>query len=141
MPFAAAEAMQTRLAEIGRAVARGAHAAPMPDRAGWRRSARPVAPDAITPPPSRSQEPNAVENVSRLMRDDRLSNRIIRSCDDIVDPCWEACNKLADLPPRIMALGRRARAHEFRSMDARIRIEAERSRKTGAISFRYVADA
>ncbi|MFO7856482.1 MAG: hypothetical protein R6V44_14950 [Paracoccaceae bacterium] len=70
--------------------------------------------DDVTPPPSRSQEPNGVENVSRLMRDDRLSNRIIRSCDDIVDPCREACNRRADQPSRITTLGRRASAHEVR---------------------------
>ena len=115
MPFADTEAMQAHLAEIGRAVAPGAHAVLMLDQAGWHMSARLVVPDNITllPLPPRSPELNPVENVWQFMRDNWLSNRIFRSYDDIVDHCCEAWNKLAEQPWRIMTIGRRDWAHEF----------------------------
>lgn len=115
MPFADTEAMQAHLVEISRAVAPGAHAVLMLDQAGWRMSARLIVPDNITllPLPPRSPELNPVENVWQFMRDNWLSNRIFRSCDDIADHCCEAWNKLVDQPWRIMTIGRRDWAHEF----------------------------
>ena len=115
MPFADTEAMQAHLAEIGLAVDPGAHAGLMLDQAGWHMSARLIVPGNITllPLPPRSPELNPVENVWQFMRDNWLSNRVFRSCEDIVDHCCEAWNKLADQPWRIMTLGRRAWAHEF----------------------------
>ena len=37
----------------------------------------------------------------------RLSNRIFKSFDDIVDHCCDAWNKLIDQPWRIMSIGMR----------------------------------
>jgi hypothetical protein len=36
-----------------------------------------------------------------------ISNRVFKSCDDIVDHCREAWNKLIDQPWRIMSIGMR----------------------------------
>jgi hypothetical protein len=47
------------------------------------------------------------QNVWQFLRDNRLSNRIFRSFDDIVDHCCEAWNKLVDQPWRIMSIGMR----------------------------------
>lgn len=38
------------------------------------------------------------------MRDNRLSNRIFGSCDDIIALCCEAWNKLIDQPWKIMSV-------------------------------------
>jgi transposase len=86
----------------------------MLDQADWHMSARLIAPDNITllPLPPRSPELNPVENVWQFMRDNRLSNRVFRSYDDIVDHCCQAWNKLADQPWRMKTIGRRQRAHE-----------------------------
>ena len=77
MSFADTEAMQAHLAEISAAVARGAHAVPVLDQAGWHASSRLVIPDNITllPLPPRSPELNPGKNVWQFMRD-WLSNRV-----------------------------------------------------------------
>ncbi len=57
--------MALHLKEIAQAVAPGAHAAVLLDRAGWHVSTKLVVPDNITlvPLPPRSPELNPVENV------------------------------------------------------------------------------
>jgi hypothetical protein len=45
------------------------------------------------------------------MRDNRLSNRIFRSCDEILDHFCFARNPLADQPWSTMSIGRRTWAH------------------------------
>jgi len=47
------------------------------------------------------------------MRDNWLSNRVFKSCGDILDRCRHARNKLVDLPWRIMSIGLRQWAHGF----------------------------
>ena len=46
------------------------------------------------------------------MRDDWLSNRVFQSCDDILDHCCHAWNKLVDQPDRIFSIGMREWALE-----------------------------
>jgi hypothetical protein len=41
------------------------------------------------------------------MRDNWLSNRICKSCDDILDDCCFAWNRLTDQPRRAMSFGLR----------------------------------
>src|SRR3954464_7710011 len=62
MPFAETEAMQDHLDEIGRTVARGAHAVLLLDRAGWHTTGRLSVPANMTLIllPSRSPELNPV---------------------------------------------------------------------------------
>ena len=101
--------MQAHLAEISAAIAPGAHAVLVPDPAGWPMSSKLEAPDNITlvPLPPRSPELNPVENVWQFMRDNRLSNRVLTSHDDIVAKCCEAWKELTDQPCRIMSIGLR----------------------------------
>jgi transposase len=55
--------------------------------------------------PSKSPELNPVENIWQFMRDDWLSSRVFKSCNNLVEHCCEAWNKLTDQPWRIMSVG------------------------------------
>jgi transposase len=61
--------------------------------------------------PSKCLELNPVENVWQFMRDNWLSNRIFKSCDDILDHCCFAWNRLTDQPGLIRSIGMRKSAH------------------------------
>ena len=61
--------------------------------------------------PCRCPELNVIGNVWRIMRDNRLANRICRDHDDIVDRCCHGWNRLIDQPWRIPCISRRDRAH------------------------------
>ena len=52
-------------------------------------------------------ELNPAENLWQFIRDNRLSNRIFKSYEDILDHCCFAWNKLIDQPWRIMSIGLR----------------------------------
>jgi hypothetical protein len=103
-------AMALHLAELSQAVKPGAPAVLLLDQAGWHLSDKLTVPDNITlmPLPAKSPELNPVENLWPYMRDNRLSNRSFRSCEDILDHCCHAWNKFADRP---WAIGLRAGAH------------------------------
>ncbi|MDO5758550.1 MAG: IS630 family transposase, partial [Rhodobacterales bacterium] len=62
---------------------------------------------SIIPLPARCPELDPVENIWQFMRDNRLSHRILGSCDEIVDHCCHAWNKLISQPGRIMSIGHR----------------------------------
>jgi hypothetical protein len=115
LPRCTTQAMALHLAEIAQAVAPGAHAAVLLDRAGWHLSTRLVVPPNITlvPLPAKAPELNPVENVWQFLRENWLSNRIFRSYEDILDHCCLAWNKLIDQPWRIMSIGLRDWAHGF----------------------------
>jgi len=114
LPACNTKAMNLHLVEIARTVA-PSHAVLLLDQAGWHLSTRLVVPPNITiiALPPKSPELNPVENVWQFMRDNWLSNRILKSYDDLVDHCCEAWNKLVDQPWRIMTLGLRQWAHRF----------------------------
>ena len=101
------------LDEIGRTVAKGAHAVLLLDRAGWHTTARLVVPKNITLIflPSRSPELNPVENVWQYLRANWLSNRVFDSYDDIIDAACDAWNRLAAQPKTITSIGMREWAH------------------------------
>jgi hypothetical protein len=67
----------------------------------------------IVPLPPKCPELNPVENVWQFMRDNWLSNRVFQSCDDLLDHCCDAWNKLVDQPWHIMTIGLRDWAHRF----------------------------
>ncbi len=107
--------MTLHLAEIAQAVAPGAHAVLLLDRAGWHVSPKLRVPDNITLVllPPRSPELNPMENTWQFVRDNWLSDRIFASYDDIVGHCCEAWNKLVAQPWIIMSIGLREWAHRF----------------------------
>ncbi|CAN2536526.1 hypothetical+protein [Methylocapsa aurea] len=96
--------MNLLLVEISKAVAPGAHAALVVDRAGWHMTDKLVVPSNITlvPLPAKCPELNPAENVWQFPRENWLSNRVFKSYDDIVDHCCAAWNKLIEQPWRIM---------------------------------------
>jgi hypothetical protein len=69
------------LDEISRAVAAGAHAVLLLDRAGWHTTSKLDVPDNITPIflPSRAPELNPVENVWQYLRQNWLSNTVFET--------------------------------------------------------------
>lgn len=107
--------MQWHLDEIATHVAPGAHAVVILDQAGWHTSRKLEVPGNITllPLPPRSPELNPVENIWRFMRENRLSNRVFKSYEDIVDHCCAAWHNLSDQPWKIMSIGLREWAHGF----------------------------
>lgn len=110
--------MNLHLAEISKAVAPGAHAVVLLDQAGWHTTRGlniPGNPGNITllPLPPRCPELNPVETVWQFLRGNWLSNRIFSSCQDILDHCCYAWNRLVDQPWRIFSIGLRDWAHRF----------------------------
>ena len=57
--------------------------------------------------PPRAPELNPQENIWQFMRANSLSNRVLKSYDDIVDHCCYAWNTLVDQPWKIMSIARR----------------------------------
>ncbi len=113
MPFANTNAMQAHLYEISLAVAPGAHAVLLMDRAGWHIAGKLNMPNNITPIllPSRAPELNPVENIWQYLRQTYLSSRVFEEYDDIVEAACQAWNQLIDKPWQIMSIGLRQWAH------------------------------
>jgi hypothetical protein len=103
MPYADTEAMQLHLEEISRAVARGAHAVLLLDRAGWHTTANLLVPKNLTLIflPSRAPELNPVENIWQYLRQTWLSARVFDTYEAVVEAACEAWNKLLAQPATI----------------------------------------
>ena len=86
--------MQERLTEISATVDPGTHAVLILDQAGWHTTTKLIVPKNITllPLPPRSPEIKPVENIWQYIRDNRLSNPIFKSYDNIVAPSCKAWN-------------------------------------------------
>lgn len=106
--------MKTHLIEISQAVAPGAHALLMLDKAGWHTTPKLAVPANITllRLPPRCPELNPTENIWQYMRQNWLSNRVFENYKDIVDHCCDAWNKLVALPQTITSIGLRDWAHQ-----------------------------
>ena len=113
LPYADTEAMQLHLDEISRAVARGAHAVLLLDRAGWHTTARLVVPKNLTLIflPSRAPELNPVETIWPYLRQTGLSNRAFETDQAIIDAACDAWRKLLAQPAIITSIGLRNWAH------------------------------
>jgi putative transposase len=109
LPVCNSEAMQLHLDEIATKVAPGAHAILILDQAGWHgaKQLRIPANISLLPLPPRAPELNSQENIWQFMRQNRLSNRVFKSFDDIVDYCCYAWNTLIDQPWKIMSIAQR----------------------------------
>ena len=107
LPACNTGAMQLHLDEISGQVAPGAHAILLLDRAGWHMAEALVIPKNITlmPLPPRAPELNPTENIWQYMRQNWLSNRIFKSCEDIIALCSDAWNRLTARPWLIMSIG------------------------------------
>jgi hypothetical protein len=105
--------MQLHIDEISLPVAKDAHAVLLLDRAAWHITGALIWPKNITPIllPSRSPEPNPVENIWHYLRANYLSNRVFENYNDIIAACSEAWNKLTAKPDIIISIGMRKWAH------------------------------
>jgi len=101
-----AEAMNLFLAELAQAVAPGAHAVVLMDKAGWHIAGDLVVPANITPVflPSYSPELNPIERLWLYLKDNQLSHRVFDGPDEIIDACCDAWNTLIAETGRIRSL-------------------------------------
>jgi transposase len=109
MPYADTEAMQKHVDEIGRAVAPGAHALIIFDKAAWHTTPKLKIPTNLTmvPLPPACPELNAAENIWQYMRQNYLSNRVFEGYTAIVDACQNAWRRLLKEPGRIASTATR----------------------------------
>ena len=89
-------AMNLFLAELSQAVAPGAHGVVLMDKAGWHTAGDLVVPDNLSLVflPPYSPELNPIERLWLHLRDNRLTHRVFRTTDEIIDSCCEAWNWL-----------------------------------------------
>jgi transposase len=98
--------LSLHLAEIGRQVAPGAHAALVLDGAGYHVAHDLVVPDNVTlvPLPPYAPELNPMENVWEYLRGNKLAITVFDDYDDIVDKTCDAWNFFARDPDRIASI-------------------------------------
>jgi transposase len=109
MPQADTEAMQAHLDEIGEAVAPGAHALLILDKAAWHTTGKLETPANITlvPLPPYCPELNAAENIWQYLRQNYLGNRVFANYTAILDACQDAWRKLLAETGRITSIAQR----------------------------------
>jgi hypothetical protein len=110
LPYADKPAMTLHLAEIGRAVAPGAHAVVIMDGAGWHKpGGRLVVPKNVSVLllPAYAPELNPQENIWQFLRQNYLANRVFETYDAIVEACSDAWNALMAQPERITTIATR----------------------------------
>lgn len=100
------EAMNLFLAELSQAVAPGAHAVVLMDKAGWH-----IAGDLVVPSnlslvflPPYSPELNPIERLWLYLRDNRLTHCVFADTTQIIDACCDAWNYLLAETGRIRSL-------------------------------------
>ena len=106
LPTVSAAAMQAMLDELGQAVAPGAHAVVLMDRAGWHVAKELEVPANLTPLflPPYSPELNAIERVWLYLRERFLSHRLWPDYDHIVDAVCQAWQRVVSDTGRIRSL-------------------------------------
>ncbi|RAI33063.1 IS630 family transposase [Rhodoplanes serenus] len=109
MPQADTEAMQAHLDAIGEAVAPGAHALLILDKAGWHTTGKLEPPANITllPLPPACPELNPAENIWQYLRNNYLGNRVFADYTAILDACQDAWRKLLAETGRISSIAQR----------------------------------
>ena len=106
LPEATAVTMNLFLAEFGRRLPEGVHAALVLDGAGWHGGKELDVPANVTlvPLPPYSPQLNPVERVWLYLRERSLSLRVFADQRAIVDACCAAWNRLAAEPGRLRSL-------------------------------------
>ncbi|EJW09260.1 ISSod10, transposase OrfB [Rhodovulum sp. PH10] len=101
--------MQAHLDAIGEAVAPGAHALLILDKAGWHTTGKLEPPANITllPLPPACPELNAAENIWQYLRQNYLGNRVFADYTAILDACQDAWRKLLAETGRITSIAQR----------------------------------
>lgn len=106
LPTVDTAAMQLMLDELSQAIAPGAHALVIMDRAGWHCADDLAIPVNLTPVllPPYSPELNAIERLWLYLRERFLSHRLWPTYDDILDACDLAWNAVRAEAGRIRSL-------------------------------------
>lgn len=106
LPTVDTAAMQLMLDELSQAIAPGAHALVIMDRAGWHCADDLAIPANLTPVllPPYSPELNAIERLWLYLRERFLSHRLWPTYDDILDACHRAWNAVRTEAGRIRSL-------------------------------------
>ena len=112
VPTANTEVMSLHLAEIGRRVAPGRHAALVLDGAGYRGAKRLAVPDNIllVPLPPYAYELNPIEKLWEYLHANKLAITVFEDYDDIVDKSCNAWTFFANDSQRIKSITTRSRA-------------------------------
>ncbi len=99
--------MSLFLAELSQAVAPGAHGVVRVDKAGWHTTGDLAVPDNLSLVflSPYSPELNPIERLWLHLRDNRLSHRVFRTTDEIIDSCCDAWNWLLAETGRIRSRG------------------------------------
>src|SRR5271170_398267 len=99
-------AMNLFLAELSQAVAPGAHGVVLMDKAGWHTAGDLVVPANLSLVflPPYSPELNPIERLWLHLRDNRLSHRVFRTTEEIIDSCCAAWKWLLGETGRIRSL-------------------------------------
>jgi len=99
-------AMNLFLAELSQAIAAGVHGVVLMDKAGWHTAGDLVVPDNISLVflPPYSPELNPIERLCLHLRDNRLTHRVFRTTEDIINGCCDAWNWLLSETGRIRSL-------------------------------------
>jgi transposase len=110
VPTANTEVMSLHLAEIGRRVVPGSHAALVLDGAGYHVAKNLAVPHNITlvPLPPYAPELNPIENVWEYLRGNKLAITVFDSYDDILDKSCNAWTFFADDNDRITSITTRS---------------------------------
>ena len=110
MPHADTEAMQKHINEISLAVAPGAHALILLDKAAWHTTRKLKLPGnlSLVALPPVCPELNAAENIWQYLRQTYLSNRVFDTYDAVVEAAARAWNKLLAEVGRIASLANRS---------------------------------
>ena len=84
--------MNLFLAELSQAVAAGAHGIVLMDKAGWHTAGDLGVPENLSLVflPPYSPELNPIERLWLHLRDNRLTHRVFRTTEDIIDGCCDA---------------------------------------------------
>jgi transposase len=101
--------MQVHIEKIGRAVAPGAHALLILDKASWHPTGKLKLPDNLTlvPLPPACPELNSAENIWQYLRQTYLSNRVFENYTAILDACQDARRELLAEIGRITSIAAR----------------------------------
>jgi transposase len=100
------EAMSLFLAELAQAVALGAHAVVLMDKAGWHVADELIVPANLTPVflPPYSPELNPIERLWLYLKESHLTHRVFPGTVEIIDACCDAWNGLLTETGRIRSL-------------------------------------
>lgn len=112
------------------------HAVLLLDQGGWRTSAKLAATPNITlmPLPPKAPKLNPVENLWQFICDKWLSNRILQSCDDILDHACAAWNRISPFRRPVIRLSVPNAALRQNTLQMLARLACDTHRRRGRTS-------